>query len=150
MQDFQTLDDILDFAIVQEIAAQAFYTKLSHEAPSKDMQLFYRTLVEEEQTHEKKLRQLKSRTFDMAPPDLSELQKSGYLDALPISPEMSLKDVLLYALKKERSAKMLYGVMADNMKQQDLADLFKTLAAQEGKHADFFRKEYDDVCATAD
>ncbi|MBN1471262.1 MAG: ferritin family protein [Syntrophaceae bacterium] len=150
MLQFQTLDDILDFAIVQEIAAQEFYTKLSHETPSNDMQLFYRTLAEEEQTHEKELRKLKRRRFDLVAPDLSELQKSGYLDALPISPEMSLKDVLLYALKKERSAKMLYGVMADNMKQKDLVDLFKTLADQEAKHADFFRKEYDDVCAKTD
>ena len=147
MLQFRTLDDILDFAIVQERAAQKFYTKLSNETADLDMQLFYRTLAEEELTHEKKLRKLKTRHCDLPAPDLMDLQKSGYLNALPIGPDMSLKEVLHYALKKEKSAKMLYSVLAENMRQTELADLFKTLAMQEAEHAVFFQKEYNDVCA---
>ena len=125
MLQFQTLDDILDFAIVQEEAAQKFYAKLSDETDDLNMQLRYRTLVEEEQVHEKKLRKLKSRNSDLPIPDLTDLKKSGYLDALPISPDMSIKEVLLYALKKEKSAKMLYSTMAENMQQEEMAELFK-------------------------
>ena len=150
MLQFRTLDDILDFAIVQERAAQKFYTKLSNETADLDMQLFYRTLAEEELTHEKKLRKLKSRHSDLPAPDLKDLQKSGYLDALPIGPDMSFKEVLLYALKKEKSAKMLYSVLAENMRQAELADLFKTLALEESEHADFFQKEYNLACAEAE
>ena len=40
MLQFQTLDDILDFAILQEKAAQKFYTKLSDQADDLNMQLF--------------------------------------------------------------------------------------------------------------
>ena len=40
MLQFRTFDDILDFAIVQEKAAQKFYTKLSNETADVDMQLF--------------------------------------------------------------------------------------------------------------
>lgn len=147
---FQTLDDILNFAIVQEKAAQKFYTKLSNEAERADMQLFYRTLVEEELTHEKKLRKLKSRNSSLPAPDLTDLQKSGYLDALPIGSDMTLKEVLLYALKKEKSAKMLYTVLSKNIQQAELVDLFKTLALEESGHADFFRKEYNLACAEAE
>jgi rubrerythrin len=150
MFEFQTLDDILDFAIVQEIAAQEFYTKLSGEAKTDDMRLFYRTLAEEERAHEKKLRTLKSRSFDLTAPDLTELQKSGYLDALPLLPESSLQDVMLYGLKKERSAKMLYKVLAESMQDADLTDLFLLLSEEEAKHADFFRKEYAEVSGKAD
>jgi rubrerythrin len=63
---------------------------------------------------------------------------------------MSRKEVLLYALKKERSANLLYKVMADNMPQTELADVFKTLAAEELKHIAFFRKEYDAIASTGD
>lgn len=150
MLDFETLDDILDFAIVQEIAAQEFYTQLSREAHTDDRRLFYRTLTEEEQTHEKKLRDLKRRNFDLRAPDLAQLKKSGYLDALPMHPGMDLKEVLLYGLKKEKSAKMLYTVLAEAMERDELAELFKTLAAKEEEHADFFRKEYDAACAEKD
>lgn len=150
MLEFQTLDDILDFAIVQEIAAQQFYTKLSGESRTDDLRLFYRTLAEEEHTHEMKLRTLKSRSFDLAAPDLTQLRQSGYLDALPLSPDSSLQDVMLYGLKKERSAKMLYKVLAESMSRQELTDLFRTLSDEEAKHADFFRKEYDEISAKAD
>lgn len=150
MLEFQTLDDILDFAIVQEIAAQQFYTKLSGESRTDDLRLFYRTLAEEEHAHELKLRTLKSRSFDLTAPDLTQLQKSGYLDALPLTPDSSFKDVLLYGLKKERSAKMLYKVLAESMPQQELADLFKVLSDEEARHADFFRKEYDEISAKTD
>ena len=150
MLQFQTLDDILDFAILQEKAAQEFYAKLSGDANDLNMQLFYRTLVEEEQVHEKELRKLKSSSSELSAPDLTELQKSGYLDALPITPDMEMKEVLLYALKKEKSAKMLYSVLAENMEQPKLADMFKALAAQEAEHADYFQKEYNEVCAKAD
>ena len=118
MLQFQTLDDILDFAIVQEKAAQEFYAKLSGDANDLNMQLFYRTLAEEEQVHEKELQKLKSSNSELPAPDLTELQKSGYLDALPIGPDMSIKEVLHYALKKEKSAKMLYSVLAENMQNQ--------------------------------
>ena len=150
MLQFQTLDDILDFAIVQERAAQKFYTKLSGQADDLNMQLFYRTLAEEEQTHEKKLQKLKNSNSELPAPDLTDLQKSGYLDALPIGPDMSIKEVLLYALKKEKSAKMLYTVLADNMKNEEMTALFKMLAAKEAEHADYFQKEYNIVCAEVD
>ena len=150
MLEFKTIDDILDFAIVQEIAARELYTKLSGETPDRDRQLFYRTLAEEEAVHEKKLRELKRRQFDLNPPDMQQLQDSGYLDALPLTPEMTLREVVRYALKKEKSARMLYKVLADSMLQPDLADLFRELAAEEAKHAAFFRKEYDALAAEQD
>lgn len=147
MLNFETMDDILDFAIVQEKAAQAFYAKLSNEAETDKMRQFYRVLEEEEQAHEKKLRKIKTRDFELSVPDLTQLKESGYLDALPLGPDMSFKDILLYGLKKERSAKMLYKVLADTMERPELAEVFKMLSEEESKHAEFFQKEYDEVNA---
>ncbi|MHC5174075.1 MAG: hypothetical protein ACYSPJ_10150 [Planctomycetota bacterium] len=47
MVEFNTFEDVLDFAILQEKAAQEFYSKLSEEVTSDDVKLFYRTLVQE-------------------------------------------------------------------------------------------------------
>lgn len=149
MLEFETLDDVLDFAIVQEIAAQAFYTKLAAEAEKDDRRLFYRTLAEEETVHEQKLRLLKSRDFQLKAPDMTELKKSGYLDAMPLDADANLQEVLRYGLKKEKSAQMLYKVLADSMQDAELTDLFRILAAEEARHAAFFQKEYDKINADA-
>ena len=145
MPQFETFDDILDFAIVQERAAQKFYGKLSTEAEDPGMAMFYRTLVQEERGHEEKLQKLRSTETEFPAPDLSDLEKSGYLKALPLHSGMSLKEVYEYALKKERSAKMLYSVLAGNMQEKELADLFEKLADEEAGHAEFFRKEYETI-----
>ena len=150
MPEFETLDDILDFAIVQEKAAQKFYGKLSAEAEDPQMAMFYHILVQEERVHEEKLQTLRSVEAELPAPDLTDLKKSGYLKALPLHSGMSLKEVYQYALKKEKSAKMLYGVLAGNMPQKELADLFEKLADEEAEHAEFFRKEYEMVCAEAE
>jgi len=42
-----------------------------------DVQLFYRTLAEEERIHEKKLLELKRYEFDLKEPDLESLRSSG-------------------------------------------------------------------------
>ncbi|MBC8378706.1 MAG: ferritin family protein [Planctomycetes bacterium] len=150
MLQFETFDDILDFAIVQEKAAQKFYGKLSDEAESPQMAMFYRTLEQEERVHEEKLQELRSAETELPAPDLTDLEKSGYLKALPLHAGMSLKEVYQYAMKKERSAKMLYSVLAGNMPRKELADLFEKLAAEEAQHAEFFRKEYETIPAEAD
>ncbi len=150
MPQFETLDDILDFAIVQEKAAQKFYGKLSAEVEDPQMTLFYRTLVQEERAHEEKLQMLRSADTELPVPDLTDLEKSGYLKALPLHSGMSLKEVYQYAMKKERSAKMLYSVLASNMPQKELADLFEKLADEEAGHAEFFRKEYEACSLGAD
>ena len=147
MVELHTFEDVLDFAILQEKAAQEFYTKLSGEVLDADMQLFYRTLAEEERVHEKKLRELKRYEYDLNEPDMKMLKESGYLDAMPVSPEVTLVEAVRYALKKERSARMLYRTLSQMCQRKELAKLFEELAEEEQSHADYFLTEYKDLLA---
>ena len=147
MMEFHTFEDVLDFAILQEKAAQQFYNKLAGEVLDADVQLFYRTLAEEEQIHEKKLRELKRYEYDLNEPDLESLKDSGYLDAMPIPPDISLTDAIRYAVKKERSARMLYRTLGQTCKRKELSELFTELADEEEAHADYFRTEYKELLA---
>ncbi len=140
---FQTIDEILDFAITQERAAQAFYAQMAEEAAIPETAAYYRRLVEEERGHEEKLCGLRESQLDLPMPDLEDLRKCGYLDAIPLTPEMERQEILRYLIKKEKSAKMLYTVLANSMAKQELADLFNYLASQECEHADNFQREYD-------
>ncbi len=147
MVEFHTFEDVLDFVILQEKAAQQFYTKLSGEVLDPVVQLFYRTLAEEEQVHEKKLRALKRYEYDLNEPDMELLRESGYLDAMPVAADISLVEAIRYAIKKERSARMLYKTLGQVCQDKKLSELFEELAEEEQGHADYFRTEYKDLLA---
>ena len=147
MVEFNTFEDVLDFAILQEKAAQEFYSKLSEEVISDDVKLFYRTLVQEEHLHEMKLRELKRFGYDLVEPDLETLKESGYLDAMPVAPDISFADAVRFAIKKERSARMLYNTLGQMCERHELKELFEELAEQEGSHANYFKAEYGDLLA---
>ena len=145
MVEFHTFEDVLDFAILQEKAAQEFYTDLEEKVTNDDVRLFYKTLIQEEHLHELKLRELKRFGYDLVEPDIETLRESGYLDAMPVKPEISLVDAVRYAIKKERSARMLYHTLGEMCQRDELKDLFDELAEQEESHANYFKAEYADL-----
>ncbi|MHC4291090.1 MAG: ferritin-like domain-containing protein [Planctomycetota bacterium] len=145
MVEFHTFEDVLDFAILQEKAAQQFYTKLSDEVQDSDVRLFYKALIQEENLHETKLRKLKRFEYELIEPNINTLRESGYLDAMPISPEVTFAEAVRYAVKKEKSARMLYRTLGQMCERKELADLFNELAEQEESHADYFQAEYADM-----
>ena len=145
MVEFHTFEDVLDFAILQEKAAQKFYADLEGKVTNDDVRLFYKTLVQEEHLHELKLRELKRFGYELIEPDIETLRESGYLDAMPVKPEISLVDAVRYAIKKERSARMLYHTLGEMCQRDELKDLFDELAEQEESHANYFKAEYADL-----
>ena len=145
MVEFHTFEDVLDFAILQEKAAQEFYTDLEGKVTNDDVRLFYKTLIQEEHLHELKLRDLKRFGYELIEPDIETLRESGYLDAMPVKPEISLADAVRYAIKKERSARMLYHTLGEMCQRDELKDLFDELAEQEESHANYFKAEYADL-----
>lgn len=147
MVEFNTFEDVLDFAILQEKAAQEFYTDLEDKVSDDNVRLFYKTLIQEEQLHELKLRELKRFEYELIEPDIETLRESGYLDAMPVKPDISLADAVRYAIKKERSARMLYHTLGEMCERDELKDLFDELAEQEESHANYFKAEYADLLA---
>lgn len=145
MLQFRTFEDVLDFAILQEQAAQQFYTKLSGEVETPTVQELYRGLAAEERNHEERLRGLKRYSYALREPDLKDLAESGYLDAMPIPPDITFKEAIRYALNKERSAQQLYMILADLSGREELEQLFRLLASQEAEHVRYFQKEYDTI-----
>jgi rubrerythrin len=148
--DFQTFEDVLDFAILQEKAAQQFYFDLSQKVLDGHVRSFYQELVQQERQHEKKLMDLKRYEFDLRTPDLEALRNSGYLDAMPVPPGATLTEAVQYAIKKERSAKLLYMTLSKMIDSEELSLLFRTLADQEQAHREFFETEYRDSLVKAE
>ncbi len=140
MTKFRSFDEVLDFAILQEKAAQQFYTKLAGEVQDPAVGDLYRQLVSEEKEHENRLIALKGYSYALREPDLRDLAESGYLDALPVPADVTFQEALVFAIRKERSAERLYTILADLVQQEELEQLFRMLAGQELQHRQAFEK----------
>ena len=141
MLKFGNFDEVLDFAILQEQAAQKFYSQMVLRVQDPAVQSFYRSLVTEEKAHENRLRALKGSAYALRAPDLKDLAESGYLDAMPIPADVSMREAVEYAIRKEKSAQQLYSVLASLIENEEMEQLFRHLAFQEMEHAKYFQKE---------
>lgn len=144
--EFNTFDDVLDFAILQEKAAQTFYANLASRALDPEVREFCFSMVGQELEHEENLRSLKLFDYDLAEPDMEAFHQSGYLDAIPVNPELTLREAIELACTKERSARLLYMFLAERIKLQGLSRLFEQLASAEKEHADYFDHQYQVLC----
>ena len=143
MQIFSKLEDVLDFAISQEQAAQRFYNDLSKKVTDPAVQELYRTLAQQEKTHEQHLKGMKEAEGTLDDSDLQTVIKSGYLNTRNVPAGIPMKEAIGFALEKEKSAHMLYALLADLIENKELAKLFRMLAEEESKHAEYFKKQYD-------
>lgn len=142
MQLFGRFEDVLDFAIDQEQAAQQFYTELTEKVADPEVKELYRSLVEQEQIHERNLQKIKLMDPSLDRPDLEAVKRSGYLNARNIPAGITMKEAMGFALEKEKSAHMLYALLADLIENTEISNLLAQLAEEESRHAAYFKEEY--------
>ncbi len=146
MKTWETLDDILDFAIDQEQAAADFYTTLSSTMKHESMRELIKSFVEEEMRHKKKLIAIKERhpttivNIQTAP----DLKIADYIVDVKPTDNMSYEDALVVAMKMEKRAFQLYTNMAVVAEDESIRQSLLTLANEEAKHKLHFEIEYDD------
>jgi rubrerythrin len=143
MQIFNSLKDVLNYAIGQEQAAVRFYTKLSGIVTDLKVQELYRSLADQEKGHEKRLRDMKKAGGELSEGDLESVRQSGYLDARNVPAGVTMKEAVAFALEKEKSSHMLYALLADLIENKPIARLLSQLAEEESRHAEYFKKEYE-------
>jgi rubrerythrin len=146
--DFQTLkfdsiDEILDFAISREINAQEFYKELA--AIVKDEQLSGKisSLVGEELHHELTLYRIKKGMEGFKNEDISQIDFVDYSSDVKIDAKMNYSDLMLICMKKEETSRRLYTNLASICTEKQMSDLFVKLAQEEARHKLRFEVEYD-------
>jgi rubrerythrin len=148
MQKFSSADDVLDFAIEQEIAAQNFYHSLAANSDIPEMKAVFESFAKEEKGHQARLESMKTKgSFAAAanPADVADLGLSDYLVDVEPAPHMEYKDALILAMKKEKAAYRLYTDLAELSKSKEMKDTFLFLSQEEAKHKLRFEIEYDDI-----
>ena len=144
MEEFKSIDNILDFAIASEQEAMDFYTDLAKHAKSKAMKEVFLQFAKEEMGHKSRLIKIKEdQSFEFKEEKITDLKIADYLVDIEPQPDMPYRETLIVAMKKEKAAFRLYTDLFNVAPNSTLRDVFLSLAQEEAKHKLRFEIEYD-------
>jgi rubrerythrin len=145
MNKFNTIDEILDFAIESEQKAVDFYTRLAEQAKNEDIKEVFLSYAREEMGHKAKLTKIKEgNLMGKGEEEVQDLKIADYLERVEATEEMSYEEALVLAMKREKAAFRLYTTLASKTDDTELRDVFLMLAQEEAKHKLRFEVEYDE------
>jgi len=146
MEKFNSVEEILDFAISKEIESEKFYRRLTKWADSQTMCDVFDKFAIEELRHKMKLESIKHQDkTELDEEKIKNLGIADYVDNAQLQPDMSYADILILAMKREKASYRLYLDLAATALSEELTNTFLLLAQEEAKHKLRFEIEYDDV-----
>ena len=145
MKVFNSVDEILDFAMGEEQAAADFYTDLAAKMSRPWMKEVFEQFAREELGHKTKLEKVKQGgNVGLSTEKVLDLKIGDYLvDATP-SADLDYQDALVLAMKKEKAAFRLYSDLSRVADDDGVREILSGLAQEEAKHKLRFEVEYDD------
>ncbi|MFC1738552.1 ferritin family protein [Planctomycetota bacterium] len=145
MDKFESVDDILEFAITGEVAANQFYMELAGKMENPAMAKAFEDLAKEELGHEAKLEAIKQDKTLEPMEKVTDLKLADYLVGVEPQPDMNYQNALILAMKKEKVAYKLYTHLAGVAGDKNLTEMFLRFAQEEAKHKLLLEIEYDEV-----
>ena len=146
MNEFKTINDVLNFAIKDEQRASDLYADLATKSRNREIQKMFEQFSKEELGHKKKLEAIRGQ--EMVPVSnekVQDLKIGDYLVEVSTSrDDLSYQEALIVAMKEEKAAFRLYSNLATKTDHTDLKETFLSLAQEEAKHKLRFEIEYDD------
>lgn len=145
MKTFQSIDEILDFAMCAEQEAVDFYTEMAEKMKNPQMKEVFLDFAREEVEHKGRLQNIKdAKVFDAEIEKVRDLKIADYVVAAPQGDVVEYSDALVLAMKKEKAAFRLYTHLAQRTENAILQRVFQALAMEESKHKLRFEIEYDE------
>ena len=143
MDKFESVDDILDFAIAREIEAIELYSDLLRKVEKPELRSAIKGFIKEELEHKEKLETEKAEGIVLKDEEVGNLEIAEHVKGGEARPDMSYKDLLILAMKKEAASVKLYTDLAKMTEDEKLKDTFLLLAQEESEHKLRFELEYD-------
>ncbi|MCF8331036.1 MAG: ferritin family protein [Bacteroidales bacterium] len=145
MEEFKTMDDILQFAMDEEQKAVDFYAFLAKNARNEDMRDVFEGFSQEEVGHKARLARIREQGLYPTPAKgVADLKIADYQIDVDPHPDMDYQQALVVAMNKEKAAFRLYSDLAKEAPSNEMKELFQSLALEESKHKLRFELEYDD------
>lgn len=148
--NFESVEEILQFAIEKEEEAAAFYTDVAAQEPFSGARETFLGFAKEEEKHAAMLRDFEGSREKMKEYKLKwvpDMKRSDYMVDLVYEKGMHYADILRLAMKREEKALALYNELQSKTDKEEYIRLFKILAQEEAKHKQFLETMYDDFMA---
>jgi rubrerythrin len=134
---FETIDDVIDFAIEKEQAAEDYYIELARRVSDPRTRQLFEHMAGQEKVHKRSLQKLKNGfILKSAAGKVSKL--TGYVAPTPRdnlkASDLTYQNALMLACERETSANKLYSALAEIAEEEDLVKLFQILANEESEH----------------
>jgi rubrerythrin len=148
--NFNSFEEILDFAIEREKQAANFYQRLVDQETFPASKQTLSEFVEEEKKHQRLLEEFKNGKRSVVEYKytwIPDIKRSDYIVDMKYEPGMDFVEILRLAMKREEKALKLYNALATKTDDADCIKLFKLLAQEEARHKQTFETLYDDHMA---
>jgi desulfoferrodoxin-like iron-binding protein len=141
---FQSLQEILDFAMEKEDEAREFYLDWSKKLENPALREVFVTFAGEEAKHKEKIQRIKSGgTLSSSAKPVTDLKIVDYLVDISPTPEIDYQEALIIAMKREKASFKLYNDLASKTDDSQIQALFVSLAQEEAKHKLRLETEYE-------
>jgi rubrerythrin len=156
MGEYSSIDEILEFAIAREVEANEFYRTLAGRAANPAMGELILEFAKEELGHKEKLELELMKRGTVVPQVENEEEEARALEEFGIAShladdggpvDMEYEDLLLWAMKKEKTSFRLYTELAAIVKDAEMRETLLSLAEEEARHKVQLEIDYDDIVA---
>jgi rubrerythrin len=142
---FDSIEDILDYAIAREEAAESLYTELADRVARPGMREAFLHFAAEERGHRERLLKIKAGDLpSVTEEQVKDLKIADHLVEPEPTANMTYQEALLFAMKSEKAAFIMYTKLAEVADDASFSRIFRSLAQEEAKHKLRFEIEYDD------
>ncbi|MCP4581067.1 MAG: ferritin family protein [candidate division Zixibacteria bacterium] len=149
MMNFESVDQILDFAIKNEETAAEFYANLASKMDRPYMKKVFEEFAMEEKGHKAKLLAVqKGKLMVGSEKKIIDLKLGDSLVEIDLDSNLNYQDALIVAMKAEKAAYKLYNDLASSTDDANLKATLLDLAQEEAKHKLRFEIEYDEFVLT--
>ena len=147
---FNSIDEILEYALDKEKEAVAFYSEISENEDLEGVKKTFERFAEEEKKHVRMLEDLGSNKEKIAEYEfkwIPDMKRSDYMVDITYEKGMHYTEILRLAMKREEKALQLYNELATKTDKSEFVNLFKILSQEEAKHKNILETIYDDFMA---
>ena len=143
MSRFNTTEEVLDFAIKQEIKSYCFYLELADFVEQSEMAQVLTDLASEELRHKAKLETVRAGQISLDEEEVGNLGIAETVNDIEPDAKMDYIEMLVVGMKREEQARRLYTSLASVTLNQQIKDIFTQLAHEEAGHKLRFEIEYE-------
>ena len=143
MMKIKSVDELLDFVIIQEIRAYELYIRMASIVKNPWMNKVLESFAREELQHKQKLEAVKANKIVLEQIDVEDHVSNNTLENTKPHADMDYSELLAYAIQKENRSYRLYTSMASKFSEPEMRDIFLKLAQEEANHKQRLEFEYN-------